>query len=67
MRATNVLASMLIVPFPFGYALATLLAGWRGRMSDTIGAVPRSVALLLSPVLCLQACNVGNRAPQEEA
>jgi len=25
-------------------------------MSDTIGAVCRSVALLLSPVLCLQAC-----------
>src|SRR5262249_18295265 len=25
-------------------------------MSDTIGAVRRGVALLLSPVLCLQAC-----------
>ena len=36
-------------------------------MSDTIGAVRRGVALLLSSVLCLQACNVGNGVPQEEA
>jgi len=38
------------------YAFAGLLADWRDRMSDTIGAVRRGVALLLSPVLFLQAC-----------